>query len=82
MVANGLDYEQVDSEERSMLKEELMGLCGVVNEGMLVATNYYKWVSEKQINRKNTSEKEARKQDRIEEFLLPSISVFNTIQDR
>jgi hypothetical protein len=42
MVANGLDYEQVDSEERSVLKEELMGLCGVVNEGMLVATNYYK----------------------------------------
>jgi hypothetical protein len=52
MVANGLDYEQVDSEERSMLKEELMGLCGVVNEGMLVATNYYKWVSEKQTNRR------------------------------
>ena len=42
MVANGLDYELVESDERSMLKEELMGLCGVINEGMLVATNYYK----------------------------------------
>ena len=42
MVANGLDYELVGSEERSRLKMQLMGSCGVTNEGTLLATDYYK----------------------------------------
>ena len=44
MSANGLEYDQVSSEEKLMLKDKLMGLCNVTTDGAYGSAAYYKYV--------------------------------------
>ena len=44
MSANGLEYDQVSPEEKLMLKDKLMGLCNVTNDGAYGSATYYKYV--------------------------------------
>jgi hypothetical protein len=44
MAANGLDYDMVSADEKLALKDKLLGLCNVNNEGAFGAAMYYKCV--------------------------------------
>jgi hypothetical protein len=42
MHANGLEFEQVSSDERTALRDQLIGLCNVNNDVALAQSKYYK----------------------------------------
>jgi hypothetical protein len=51
MAANGLDYDMVSADEKLALKDKLLGLCNVNNEGAFGAAMYYKCVTAPQPSR-------------------------------